>query len=62
MMLGSDNSRGYALEMIFADFLAGANLNGSGNTDSLLLALGRLYTLLPSALRREFLQRIAKAS
>ena len=27
MMLGSDKSRGYCLEMICADFLAGANLD-----------------------------------
>jgi hypothetical protein len=26
LMLGSDKSRGYTLEMICADFLAGANL------------------------------------
>jgi len=26
LMLGSDRSRGYSLEMICADFLAGANL------------------------------------
>jgi hypothetical protein len=26
MMLGTDKSRGYCLEMICADFLAGANL------------------------------------
>jgi hypothetical protein len=26
LMLGSDKSRGYCLEMICADFLAGANL------------------------------------
>ena len=32
LMLGSDKSRGYCLEMICADFLAGANLqNGEGN-------------------------------
>jgi hypothetical protein len=29
LMLGSDKSRGYCLEMICADFLAGANLDGS---------------------------------
>jgi hypothetical protein len=28
LMLGSDKSRGYCLEMICADFLAGANLEG----------------------------------
>ena len=29
MMLGADKSRGYCLEMICADFLAGANLDNS---------------------------------
>ena len=28
LMLGTDKSRGYCLEMICADFLAGANLEG----------------------------------
>src|SRR4051795_1396053 len=35
LMLGSDKSRGYCLEMICADFLAGANLE-NGNADVLL--------------------------
>ena len=29
MMLGSDKSRGYCLEMICADFLAGASVSGT---------------------------------
>jgi hypothetical protein len=29
LMLGTDKSRGYCLEMICADFLAGANLKDS---------------------------------
>ncbi|MGA2717344.1 MAG: hypothetical protein ABSF78_00140 [Candidatus Acidiferrales bacterium] len=32
LMLGSDNSRGYTLEMICADFLAGASLEKRGPT------------------------------
>ena len=32
LMLGSDKSRGYCLEMICADFLAGAHLEISGRT------------------------------
>ena len=55
-------ARGYCLEMICADFLAGANLDASGNTDSLLLALSRIYLLLPNSQRQEFLLRIPKAS
>ena len=47
LMLGTNKSRGYCLEMICADFLAGANWE-SGNPDVLLLALDRLYTMLPS--------------
>jgi hypothetical protein len=36
LMLGASKSRGYCLEMICADFLAGAHLEG-GNSDSLFL-------------------------
>jgi len=38
LMLGSDKSRGYLLEMICADFLAGANLD-TGNPNVLMTAL-----------------------
>jgi len=62
LMLDGQESRGYCLEMICADFLAGANLDTSGSSESLLLALGRLYLLLPNAQRQEFLLRIRKAS
>jgi hypothetical protein len=55
-------ARGYCLEMICADFLAGANLDASGNADSLLLALSRTFLLLPNSQRQEFLLRIPKAS
>jgi hypothetical protein len=46
-MLGSDKSRGYCLEMICADFLAGANLE-NGNPDVLLMSLERFFNFLPS--------------
>ncbi len=49
-MLGSDKSRGYCLEMICADFLAGANMQG-GNTDVLKISLVRLFQFLPNAQR-----------
>jgi hypothetical protein len=62
LMLGGDKARGYCLEMICADFLAGANLDSSGNSDALLLALSRIYVLLPHSQREEFLLRIPKAS
>ena len=62
LMLGGQKARGYCLEMICADFLAGANLETSGSPDSLLLALSRIYLLLPNFQQQEFLLRIPKAS
>src|SRR5450631_1753188 len=56
MMLGSDKSRGYMLEMICADFLAGANLD-SGNSDALLLSLERLFGLLQHEEQQKFLSK-----
>src|SRR5438445_300217 len=58
LMLGTDKSRGYCLEMICADFLAGANLEG-GDPGVLLLSLERLFRLLPfpQVVRRERLSR-----
>ena len=46
LMLGSDKSRGYCLEMICADFLAGANLE-KGDPEVLLRSVARLIKLLP---------------
>ena len=60
-MLGTDKSRGYCLEMICADFLAGANLDG-GDTRVLVMALDRLYRLLPDPQRAEFLASVRRAS
>jgi hypothetical protein len=48
LMLGSDRSRGYCLEIICADFLAGVHL-GEGNQDILLVALHRLVSMLGPA-------------
>jgi hypothetical protein len=59
LMLGASKSRGYCLEMICADFLAGAHLEG-GNSNSLLFALGRLYSLLPDPQKMEFLHQMCK--
>src|SRR5205814_3584159 len=53
LMLGSDKSRGYCLEMICADFLAGANLD-SGQPDVLLHSLSRFFQFLPGAQRQAF--------
>ena len=54
LMLGSDKSRGYCLEMICADFLAGANLD-AGNPDILLQSISRYFQFLPSDQRVAFL-------
>jgi hypothetical protein len=45
LMLGTDRSRGYCLEMICADFLAGANLQEE-NPDALVLSIRRLLCML----------------
>jgi hypothetical protein len=58
LMLGSDKSRGYCLEMICADFLAGANLT-DGDSDVLLRALSRSFHFLPANQRQVFLQTIS---
>jgi hypothetical protein len=59
LMLGASKSRGYCLEMICADFLAGAHLEGV-NSDSLLFALGRLYFLLPDPQKMEFVKQMER--
>ena len=56
LMLGSDKSRGYMLEMICADFLAGANIE-TKNSDTLMLSLDRLFGLLHPVKQHEFLSR-----
>jgi hypothetical protein len=56
LMLGSDKSRGYMLEMICADFLAGANLE-TASSDVLMTSLDRLFDFLPQPKRQEFLDK-----
>jgi hypothetical protein len=58
LMLGSDKSRGYMLEMICADFLAGANIE-TGNSNALILSLDRLFGLLPQLRQQEFLSKVS---
>ena len=53
-MLGSDKSRGYRLEMICADSLAGAAIDG-GNPEILLQSISRYYRFLPSPQQETFL-------
>src|ERR1700676_2257007 len=57
LMLGSDKSRGYCLEMICADFLAGANLENE-NSGVLLQSAIRFFKFLPSEERRTFLTHV----
>ena len=57
LMLGSDKSRGYCLEMICADFLAGVSME-AGNQDSLLPSLTRIVTILPKTQRQQLLENI----
>jgi hypothetical protein len=59
LMLGSSRSRGYCLEMIAADFVAGAHLE-SANPASWLSALERLYFLLADPQKTEFLRKIER--
>jgi hypothetical protein len=62
LMLGTDKSRGYCLEMICADFLAGANLENE-NSAVLLQSALRFFKFLPGEERRTFLHHvIEKAS
>ena len=60
-MLGSDKSRGYCLEMICADFLAGANMDGE-NPEILLNSISRYYKFLPNSQKEAFLAEVQKAS
>ncbi|HKV81692.1 MAG TPA: hypothetical protein VJP02_26330, partial [Candidatus Sulfotelmatobacter sp.] len=59
LMLGSDRSRGYCLEMICADFLAGANLD-HGDPETLLFSMTRFFRLLPDAQKQAFLENLAE--
>ena len=61
LMLGSDKSRGYCLEMICADFLAGAT-SENGDPKILLFSMLRLFRFLPAAQKQEFLQQVTEAA
>ena len=61
LMLGSDKSRGYTLEMICADFLAGASLETS-SSDALITSLDRLFDSLSQPQRQEFLDKARTTS
>jgi hypothetical protein len=62
LMLGTDKSRGYCLEMICADFLAGAHLD-NGDPEILLNSISRYYKFLPGEQQQAFLENLwVKAS
>src|SRR5881398_3789507 len=59
LMLGSDKSRSYCLEMICADFLAGADLD-NGSPDILLHSMARFFQFLPGEQKHAFLSQISQ--
>jgi hypothetical protein len=59
LMLGTDKSRGYCLEMICADFLAGANLEND-NSGVLLQSALRFFKFLPGEERQTFLHHVTE--
>lgn len=58
-MLGSDKSRGYCLEMICADFLAGSTTE-ENQSEVLVLSLERLYQTLPAERKVQLAVKIAE--
>ena len=59
LMLGTDKSRGYCLEMICADFLAGANLENE-NPEVLLQSALRFFNFLPDQEQLTFLHHVTE--
>jgi hypothetical protein len=59
LMLGTDKSRGYCLEMICADFLAGANLENEDPT-ALLQSMSPFFKFLPGEQRQAFLHEVTE--
>ena len=59
LMLGSDRSRGYCLEMICADFLAGANLD-HGDPGTLLFSMTRFFKFLSGEQKQEFIESLSE--
>lgn len=60
LMLGSGKSRGYCLEMICADFLAGARLQDA-SSETLFRATQRLVGFLPTSQKARLLSEIKTA-
>jgi len=61
LMLGSDKSRSYCLEMICADFLAGATLD-SGDPETLLFSAERFFGFLTDDQKQTFLETVTEKS
>jgi len=59
LMLGSNRSRGYCLEMICADFLAGANLD-NGDPETLLFSMKRFFGFLSDDQKLRFLETVTE--
>jgi len=61
LMLGSDKSRGYCLEMICADFLAGAHAEDE-SPRTLLVSILQLVHLLPPSERQQLVEKVGAAA
>ncbi len=61
LMLGTDKSRGYCLEMICADFLAGASLDGA-NPHLLLHSQLRFFKFLDPERQKSFIAEVTSTS
>ncbi|MGA2859713.1 MAG: hypothetical protein ABSE40_22825 [Candidatus Sulfotelmatobacter sp.] len=61
LMLGTDKSRGYCLEMICAAFLAGAILD-NGDPETLLFSAMRFFRFLPEAQKQVFRKNLSEAA
>jgi hypothetical protein len=59
LMLGSDRSRGYCLEMICADFLAGANLD-AGSSEILIQSMKALFKFLTGDQKHAFIAQVTQ--
>jgi hypothetical protein len=61
LMLGTQKSRGYCLEMICADFLAGATLD-EASPAIFSVSIRRLVELLPGPERLEFIRSLKESA
>ena len=61
LMLGTDKSRGYCLEMICADFIAGASLEGT-HPDLLLHSQLRFFKFLDQERQKTFIAEVTSSS